>query len=244
VLGATNNLQGRVSNGVTVGDECDTAALASSGSFIHIEQDPDVREEPLHIVTALLEAQAAADDTSSPCAPTPEMGCREAGAGKAKLGIKDKEGAERDKIGWKWSKGAATALEDFSDAVGGSSVFQVCLYDASVNDQPLLDAGVAGGALCDGAPCWKTLGTKGYSYKDKAGESDGITSLKLKSGVEGKAQVQARAAGANLAFAGLPLAPPVVLQLLIDDGDTVECWQTTFSEAPLANEATKFKAKQ
>jgi len=55
-LGARNNLQGRIMNGVTVGDECDTEALASTGRFVHIEQDPDVREEPQHIVTALVEA--------------------------------------------------------------------------------------------------------------------------------------------------------------------------------------------
>ncbi|MDK2970989.1 MAG: hypothetical protein PWP23_744 [Candidatus Sumerlaeota bacterium] len=55
-LGATTNLQGRVTNGVTIGLECDTPATGATGRFIHIEQDPDVREEPQHIITALIEA--------------------------------------------------------------------------------------------------------------------------------------------------------------------------------------------
>lgn len=55
-LGARNNLQGRISNGVAVGAECNTDALASTGRFVHIEQDPDVREEPQHVITALIEA--------------------------------------------------------------------------------------------------------------------------------------------------------------------------------------------
>lgn len=53
VLGATNNLQGRHSNGVNPGDVCDTEAVAAPQRFLHIEQDPDVREEPLHVIEAL-----------------------------------------------------------------------------------------------------------------------------------------------------------------------------------------------
>ncbi|MDX2175498.1 MAG: lamin tail domain-containing protein [Candidatus Sumerlaeia bacterium] len=57
VLGGTNNLQGRVTNGVAAGLECNTAAAGpASERFIHIEQDPDVREEPDHILTAIDEA--------------------------------------------------------------------------------------------------------------------------------------------------------------------------------------------
>lgn len=57
-LGATNNLQGRFTNGVAPGAICDTPALAASEHFIHIEQDLDVRQEPQHIITALQEALA------------------------------------------------------------------------------------------------------------------------------------------------------------------------------------------
>jgi hypothetical protein len=42
-LNATDNVQGRLLNGVTAGEVCDTAASGYSGAFLHIEQDPNFR---------------------------------------------------------------------------------------------------------------------------------------------------------------------------------------------------------
>ncbi len=241
LLGATTNLQGRVTNGVSVGMECNNAAVAASGRFIHLEQDPDVREEPQHILDALNEAIVASELVSA-CASTPEMGCR--AAGKSVALVLDKDGTDRDRFLWKWVKGEATDLADFTDAVNGSSIYNVCLYDASASPQPRLDVGASAGGLCDGAPCWKATGTKGYKYKDKSGGGTGLGLLKLKSGEAGKAKVLAKAKGGNLVVPALPLTPPVVVQLLVDDGNGTECWQSTFSDPPKKNDAAKFKAKQ
>jgi hypothetical protein len=41
----------------------------------------------------------------------------------------------------------------------------------------------------------------------------------------------------------LGLTMPVTVQLLIDDGMTTECWQTTFSIPPQVNTPLQFKAK-
>lgn len=242
LLGGTNNLQGRITNGVAPGQECNTPAAGASGRFYHLEQDPDVREEPQHILDALKEALAIADAAPSPCEATPAMGCR--APGKSVALLIDKTGADRDRFLWKWLKGAATDLADFGDAVGGSASYHVCLYDASLATQPLLDVGTTAGGTCGGAPCWKATGTTGYRYKDKVGDSDGLTLLSLKSGIAGKAKVLAKAAGTNLVLPSLPLVPPVVVQLLVDDGMTSQCWQTTFADPPTKNDAAKFKAKQ
>lgn len=239
LLGATTNLQGRVTNGVAPGVECNTPALAASGRFHHLEQDPDVREEPQHVLDALEEALAIAE---SPCAASPAAGCR--AAGKSVALVIDKEGAERDRFLWKWLKGDATDLADFADVVDGSAAYHVCLYDASVAPQPRLDVGTTGGGTCDGVPCWKAAGSKGYRYKDKLSQSDGLKLLKLGSGAAGKAKVLAKAAGVHLTVPSLPLVTPVVVQLLVDDGQTSECWQATFSDPPSKNDGTKFKAKQ
>lgn len=241
-LGGTNNLQGRVSNGVAVGLECNTPALGASGRFHHFEQDPDVREEPQHILDALKEALDIVDDIAAPCPASPAMGCRAPGRSSAL--VLDKDGVDKDRFLWKWIKGEATDLVDFSDALSGAASYRVCLYDASPSPQPLLDIGTASGGLCDGAPCWKAVGTKGYRYKDKAGTNDGLSLLLLKSGAAGKAKVIAKASRDNLAVPALPLAMPVVVQLLVDDGVTPQCWQTTYSEIPKKNEPAKFKAVQ
>jgi hypothetical protein len=190
----------------------------------------------------LKEALVIDDDVESPCEAIPAAGCRAPGKSVA-LAI-DKEGADRDRFLWKWVKGAATDLADFGDAVNGSATYHVCLYDASMSPQPVLDLGASAGGSCGGVPCWKAAGSKGYRYKDKAGGSDGLTLLKLKSGTAGKAKVLAKAKGDNLSVPSLPLVTPVVVQLLIDDGITTECWQATFSDPPKKNDAAKFKAKQ
>lgn len=243
-LGATTNLQGRVSNGVAVGDECDTEAVSALGNFLHLEQDPDVREEPAHILAAFNEAMDALDDLPSPCQPTPEIGCRTGGIGKSKVSISDKDGNDRDRFKWKWNRGEATLAAEFGDAVGGSALYQVCLYDSSADPQPLLDAGVTGGGTCAGKPCWKAKSTKGFGFKDKAGLGDGLTGLKLGAGEEGKAKIGVKAATANLVVPTVPLTMPVTVQFLVDDGQTVECWQNTFTDAPKKNAAGKFSAKQ
>jgi len=241
-LGATTNLQGRVTNGVDPADACDTPASGLSGGFYHLEQDPDVREEPQHILDALGLALDAAADLPSPCELAPAMGCRQ--AGKSLLSANDKDGDQKDRIKWKWSAGAQTDLADFADAVGGAAIYQLCVYDSSADPQPLLDAGVAGGGTCSGKPCWKAKGTKGLSYKDKLAAADGIAALGLIAGVDGKAKVQAKAQGVELALPALPLTFPVTAQVLIDDGNTVECWQTMFIDPPKKNTPEKLKAKQ
>jgi hypothetical protein len=58
-LGGTTNLQGRLSNGVLLGSECNTSASMATGRFLHVEQDPDVREEPEHVLLGLLAALEA-----------------------------------------------------------------------------------------------------------------------------------------------------------------------------------------
>lgn len=42
-LNATDNVQGRLINGVAEASVCDAAATSSNGRFLHIEQDPGFR---------------------------------------------------------------------------------------------------------------------------------------------------------------------------------------------------------
>ena len=244
-LGGTNNLQARVSNGVTVGTECNVAAVAASGRFLHLEQDPDVRDEPQHLVTALGEALdlfLAAPTTT--CSATPEIGCRLAGAGKATVSIRLSSNIAKNRLTWKWSKGEATTTADFGDPVGAAPTYHVCAYDSSAEPQPLMDLAVAPGGLCAGKPCWKAASTKGFSYRSKTGNDDGVTAMKLRSGIAGRADLQVNAGGAMLATPVLPLSFPLTFQLLIDNGLSVECWQTTFSNTPLKNDEAGLLAKQ
>jgi hypothetical protein len=244
-LGATTNLQARVSNGVTPGTECETAAGSASGTFLHVEQDPDVREEPQHILTALIEALDLLDSpSSSTCTAMPAIDCRQAAAGKSSVSLQASDDGTKDRFAWKWSKGAATDNSDFADPLTGPASYHVCVYDASPEPQPLLDLSVEPGGDCAGKPCWRAVSTKGFRYRNKDGNPDGMTGLKLGSGAEGKSRIQVKAGGLSAATPGLPLTSPVVVQLLIDGGMGVECWQTSYVDEPLLNDSNRFRARQ
>ena len=161
-----------------------------------------------------------------PCGPSPATGCHLTTPGSSSLQVKHL-GAGRDQLAWKWNKGE-TAIELFGDPRDGSATYQVCLYDASGNAQPLLVADVLPGSTCGTRPCWRASST-GFTYRNRAGDPDGIIALTLKAGLPGKAKVQAKAKGANLQTPTLPLLLPITAQLVIDDGASRECWQATFS---------------
>ncbi|MFT4571525.1 MAG: hypothetical protein ACI91F_002416 [Candidatus Binatia bacterium] len=179
------------------------------------------------------------------CGATPELpaSCRLATTKKSLVKIGDNVKDDRDKLIWKWTKGDATDLADFGEAVIGTNTYQLCIYDASVEAQPLLSAKIESGGTCGSKPCWKALGTKGFAYKNKGGVgSDGAFVIKLMSGVQGKPKVLLKGKGLELATPALPLTNDVVVQLLIDAGGGVECWQTTYS-ASIKNETKQYKAK-
>jgi hypothetical protein len=116
----------------------------------------------------------------------------------------------------------------------------VCLYDASGNAQPLLEAAVPPGGMCGTRPCWKGT-TTSFVYRNTVGDPDGVMKLMLKAGMPGRAKVQVTAKGANLQTPALPLILPVTAQLVIADGVSSQCWQTTFT-ATTVNDVSRLSA--
>jgi hypothetical protein len=116
----------------------------------------------------------------------------------------------------------------------------VCLYDASGNAQPLLEADVPRAASAGpGRAGGRT--TTSFAYRNSVGDPDGVIKLMLKAGVAGRAKVQATAKGANLQTPALPLTLPVTAQLVIADGVSSRCWQTTFT-ATTVNDVSRLSA--
>jgi hypothetical protein len=156
--------------------------------------------------------------------------------------LKNNSNDTRDQFKWKWTKGAATDVSAFMDPVGGSATYRVCVYDASASSQPLMQMDVPPGGTCGTAPCWKAKGSTGFGYKNRAGTPNGLTGVKLRAGTAGKANVQAKGKGANLPTPTLGLTLPVTVQLVIANGPTTECWQTTYTAMTVDNSEV-FKAK-
>jgi hypothetical protein len=176
------------------------------------------------------------------CAATPANGCLLTALGGSTLAIKDATPASKDQLKWKWSKGAATSVADFGDPVAGTPTYRLCVYDASAHAQPLMNLDVPPGGTCGTKPCWKATGTKGFAYKNKLATPDGITAVKLKAGLAGKATVQAIGSGEPLPQPSLPLILPVTVQLTLQDGATTRCWQTTYTTMK-TNTTVVFQAK-
>ncbi len=175
-------------------------------------------------------------------APLPAVSCfQQFKPKKASVLIADKSDDKKDQLQWKWNQGVATTLADFGNPLSSTTRYELCVYDASGNGQPLSIATVAGGGTCKNKPCWKATGTTGFKYNNPAGNLRGITQIQMKAGANGKSQVKVLGKGVNLPTPDPSLTLPVTLQLLVDDGGPTKCWQTTFTAAT-KNDATQFKA--
>lgn len=175
----------------------------------------------------------------------PRAGCVR--AGKASLSIKEKKAGKE-----KWSANlaklaGALAQGDFGDPVGGTTRFDVCLYDAA--GAPVGSLGVhRAGERCGAGPCWKALSSKGYAYKDAVGAASGVRRLIAKGGAPGKGKLLLKA-GNNAArgqtalptgvAAALQGSPSATLQIRASDGGCFEAALGTVRKA----DGVQWKAK-
>jgi hypothetical protein len=183
------------------------------------------------------------------CEPTPSVGCHVAAALKSSITIVDSADSIKRSLKWKWKAAATdtTALIEFRDPTNSTPALRACVYDASGNLQPIMEAEVLPGGTCAGKPCWKVLGNVtnpvGDKYKNKDATPDGLTDAKLKAGMSGKAQVSLKGKGPMLQNPpDLQLVLPVTVQLLIGDGTGTSCWQAAYTNASV-HSGTKFSAK-
>jgi hypothetical protein len=183
--------------------------------------------------------------TATPlCGATPRAGCRQVTvAEKSLLLLKNKTDNSKDKLVWRWVKGAATVLTDYGDPIN-STDYAFCAYDATSNvPARVMNVVVPHGGTCAGGqPCWRATGTKGFKYKDSARTTGGIGKIILKVGPAGKAKVLVKGKGANLPVPSLPLDDDthVTAQVVNSNG---QCWTASFPAPPLLTSSESFKDK-
>jgi hypothetical protein len=136
---------------------------------------------------------------------------------------------------FKWGNGAATTLADFGFPTASTDYF-LCVYD---NDNLASHARIPAGGTCAGKPCWSAKPT-GFQYKDKDLTPHGISQVKLKAGVAGKAQIQVKGSRVNLLTPDLPFVLPVRVQMQNSLGT---CWEASFSAPALKNLDPQYKDK-
>ncbi len=176
------------------------------------------------------------DEASKTCfqghCPTAAATCRS--AQKILLSISEKTDTTKDKLKWKWLKGANTTQADFADPLT-TAEYALCFYagpTASLIDQ------------IDVSPTtlWSAINTKGFKYKDPSLSQDGVQRIVLKSGTEGKSKALLKAKGAGFPVLPLPILDgdlPLVVQLR--NNQTGICWGSSFA-SPIKNVTGQFKA--
>ena len=174
------------------------------------------------------------------CNATPDMDCRKpTRPGKASILLKDRSPDNRDLVGWKWGRGAATLKADFGDPLTTTD-YALCVYDEASGTPTLkLSAMIPAAGMCGTRPCWQST-KRGFRYLDKAGTADGIVSVTLKEGFEGSAQIAAKGLGLGVDMPVLPLQqdPRVIVQLRNDLGI---CWDAEFGPPASTTTSIQFR---
>ena len=123
----------------------------------------------------------------------PRGGCLT--AQKSLLLLKQK-GGSKDKLVWKWIKGAQLEQSNLADPTLGTG-YALCVYAGTAN-------GLIAGASLPPGTGWSPVGSSGYKFKGTS--PNGLTKAILKGGAAGKSKALAKGKGASLPDPTLPLA--------------------------------------
>ena len=161
---------------------------------------------------------------SPPCAPTARPDCRS--AEKSMFRLKEPMDSARNKLAWKWLKGAATTPSEFADPIL-STGYGLCVYAGSAASL------IAQAFIPASAAKWHHAGT-GYVYQDPSATADGVAFARLKGGALGKAKALIVGKGSNVLHAALPVVAPLTVQLV--NGDNGVCWGAMYDGPQVAND--------
>jgi len=170
---------------------------------------------------------------------TPSNGCLV--AAKSIFQIKSGTTAAKDRLKWKWNNGPSVSQAGLGhpDTTTG---YALCVYDSTGGA-----GSVAAWMQIAPSPQWIDRSPSGWSYVDPLAAADGVITVSLRSGTDGRSKVQIKAGGLNL-----PMPVPVSASQMFDaqpavtvqlsNGETSTCWQSVFT-TPLLNDGLRFKAK-
>ena len=154
------------------------------------------------------------------------------------LTVKDAADDDRDKLVWRWHRGAATAAAELGDP-RISTGYMLCLYRAG-------GAALIGSvAIPADAGKWSARGSEAFVYRDPA-QAGAVRKAMVKAGSAGAPKALVVGKGAPLPDLALPLSPasfPVVVQLATSD--TGACWEGRYRSPAdvIVNQDGSFKAK-
>lgn len=174
------------------------------------------------------------------CGVAPRVGCRT--AENSSLHYRDDADDDRDRLTYKWSKGAATTQAEFGDPLT-STQYALCIYARSTEDL------YAESNVPAGASNWSAVSDKGFKYRDSLVLADGTKQVQLKGHqTQAKSKLQWKGSGGGLPDlpVQLPLpggAFPLLIQ--VSGSDTSVCFETRFEIGDVSsNKEGSLKVKQ
>jgi hypothetical protein len=183
-------------------------------------------------------------DTAAGCVVGPKGGCKHSTVpAKNKLLLKDSPGDTTDRVAWTWGGGEETDSVEFGDP-RTTEDYTLCIFDdVLATSRLVIDATAPAASTCPfgptGTPCWSARGTpagnRGFVYKNRGLLTpDGLKQLTLSPGVDGKAKIEAKGQGANLALPSpMNLTLPLTVQLQTENGT---CWEAAYTSARINRE--------
>ena len=159
-------------------------------------------------------------------------------AQKGLLWLRDSGDDARHRVRWKWLSGAATVTGEFGDPSNGDA-YALCIYDGASSLVRALS--IPAGGTCGTRPCWRQTST-GFRYRNRDLTPDGVSSLRLRAGGDGRARIVLQGMGGRLAVPDLgQLGSSVVVQLRKSSGGA--CWGALYSPPFTRSDAAEFRDK-
>ncbi len=160
---------------------------------------------------------------------------------RARLVVRNHDDDARDRLVWRWTRGASTSPEELGDPTTTHDV-DVCVYGTTSPPTLLASARAPAAGLCAGSPCWTALGNppgqKGYRYRDAERTPNGLEALGLRPGPPGSPRLLVKGRGQRLGPPALPLPLPALVQVQDASG---ACWEATYSSGGVeTNGDTRF----
>jgi hypothetical protein len=162
---------------------------------------------------------AACDEGTDVCLACPLMprtDCRT--AEKTVVSMKNDLDNTKDRLVWKWIRGASTDHAEFADP-RSTGTYSLCLYSGP-SSAFMADLTVEPDGLL-----WKSLGAlgdKGFLYKDNLATVRGVQRILVKPSMTAKSKALVKGKGSLLPNLPLPVTPPLKLQL--SNSDSGLCW--------------------
>ena len=203
--------------GTDVRDDLARLATDGAGSWLAVWQ-----HAPLGGSEAGPDRVLAARGPVPGCPVAPRPACL--AASKASLRIKESVPGKETLTGTMGAFAAPLALGDLGDPVGGTSLYEVCVYDdLDTLVGEMVVARASGICRPNFRPCWRLVRGTTFSYSDAKAWAGGLRRLKARSGSEREAKIVLKGNNKTGQFpigmaAALAGRPSALMQLTVDDG--------------------------